>query len=73
MFCQGADQKKRFRSTAKRGRKFKVHLEIFLNEEAARGVDLDNLVDLFKMVGKQKHDGKKVTVTVMNTFPLKGN
>jgi retrograde regulation protein 2 len=50
------------------GKKLKVHLEIFINEEAAKGVDLDNLVGLFKGLKEQKHEGKKATVTI-NQLP----
>lgn len=55
----------RFRASTERGKKkLKIHLEIFISDEAARGVDLDKLVDLFKGVKKQKHEGKKATVTI---------
>jgi len=54
----------RFRSTAEHGKKYKIHLEISINEEAAKGIDPDDLVDLFKNLKKQKHDGKKVTVAI---------
>jgi retrograde regulation protein 2 len=40
-------------------------LEIGISEEARRGVDLDDLLDLFKSLKKGKHDGKKVNVTVI--------
>jgi retrograde regulation protein 2 len=46
------------------GKKLKIHLDISISQEAARGVDLDSLLDLFKSVKKQKHDGKKATVTI---------
>jgi hypothetical protein len=39
-------------------------LEIYINEESARGVGLD-LVDLFRDLKKRKHDGKKVIVTIL--------
>jgi retrograde regulation protein 2 len=54
----------RFRSTVEHGKKLKIHLDISISQEAARGVDLDSLLDLFKSVKKQKHDGKKATVTI---------
>jgi retrograde regulation protein 2 len=39
-------------------------LEILIAEGAARGLDPDNLLGLFKKLGKQQHDGPKVIVTV---------
>jgi retrograde regulation protein 2 len=63
-----ANQSHRFRPTAEHGKKLKLHLDISISEEAARGVDLDSLLDLFKSVKRQKHDGKKVTVAIKR-FP----
>ncbi|KAK4034159.1 Ppx/GppA phosphatase family-domain-containing protein [Parachaetomium inaequale] len=60
--------KVRFRATAEHGKKLKVQLEIFINEEAATGVDLDDIIDRFKCLKKHKHEGKKVTVTI-NPLP----
>ncbi|KAK4128702.1 hypothetical protein N657DRAFT_629755 [Parathielavia appendiculata] len=57
----------RFRSAAEHGKKMRIQLDISVSEDAARGVDLDNLLDLFKTV-KQKHNGRKVTVTI-NRLP----
>ncbi|KAL2126949.1 hypothetical protein VTI74DRAFT_11578 [Chaetomium olivicolor] len=54
----------RFQSNAEHDKKLKLRLEIFVNEDAARGIDLDDLLDLFKSLKKEKHDGKKVTVTI---------
>ncbi|KAK4240969.1 Ppx/GppA phosphatase family-domain-containing protein [Achaetomium macrosporum] len=54
----------RFRSTAEHGKKLKINLDIYVGEEAAKGIELENLVALFKSVRKQKHEGKKVIVTV---------
>ncbi|GAB1310503.1 retrograde regulation protein 2 [Madurella fahalii] len=55
----------KFRSTVEHGKKLKVLLEVTIAKEAARGVDLDNLRDLFHKLEKQKHDTKRVTVTVV--------
>jgi retrograde regulation protein 2 len=41
-----------------------IHLEIFVGAEAAKGVDHETLLGLFKNLKKQKHAGKRVTVTV---------
>ncbi|KAK4151672.1 Ppx/GppA phosphatase family-domain-containing protein [Chaetomidium leptoderma] len=54
----------RFRATMERGKRLQIHLEISVSEEAARGVNLDHLSDLFKSVGKHKHEGKKADVTI---------
>jgi retrograde regulation protein 2 len=54
----------RFRSTAEHGKKLKIHLDIFVSEEAAKRVDLESIADLFNSVRKQKHEGKKVIVTI---------
>jgi retrograde regulation protein 2 len=54
----------RFQATAEHGKKFKLHLDIFVAKEAAMGIDINGLVDLFKAVKKEKHEGKKVTVVV---------
>ncbi|KAL1841607.1 hypothetical protein VTJ49DRAFT_2300 [Mycothermus thermophilus] len=54
----------RFQATAEHGKKLKLQLEIFIAKEAAKGIDADTLVDLFKMVKKQKHEGKKFTVII---------
>ncbi|KAK4174074.1 putative retrograde regulation protein [Triangularia setosa] len=56
-----------FWSTAEQGKKYKLHLEIVISQEAARGLDLDDLKELFKKVGKHRNE-KKVTVTV-NILP----
>ncbi|KAH6650640.1 Ppx/GppA phosphatase family-domain-containing protein [Chaetomium tenue] len=53
-----------FRSTAEQGKTLHIRLEIFINEEAAMGVDLDDVVGLFKSLKKHKHCGKKVTVSI---------
>ncbi|KAG7292962.1 hypothetical protein NEMBOFW57_003007 [Staphylotrichum longicolle] len=55
----------RFRSFAEHGKKYKINLEIGISEEARKGVDLDNLLGLFKGLKKGKHDGKKVNVAVI--------
>ncbi|KAL2023225.1 hypothetical protein VTK56DRAFT_3348 [Thermocarpiscus australiensis] len=57
----------RFRSASERGKNLKISLEILVSKEAAAGVDVDNLIDLFKKVGKPKHTGKKVIVSVTTT------
>ncbi|KAK4105580.1 hypothetical protein N658DRAFT_492061 [Parathielavia hyrcaniae] len=56
----------RFQSVAEHGKNMKIQLVISVSEDAARGVDLDSLLDLFKRVKKQ--DGRKVTVTI-NRLP----
>ncbi|KAK0748104.1 Ppx/GppA phosphatase family-domain-containing protein [Apiosordaria backusii] len=57
-----------FRSSAEHGKKYKLHLEITISKEASRGVDLDDIKDLFKSVGKHNHEKKKVAVKV-NALP----
>lgn len=64
LFSHNSKHSVSFRSTAEHGKKFHLQLEIFINEEAAMGVDLDDLVGLFKSLKKHKHGGKKVTVTI---------
>ncbi|KAK5657060.1 hypothetical protein OQA88_3587 [Cercophora sp. LCS_1] len=44
------------------GKKFKVHLDISVSRAIARGISLQNLVDIFDRVDK-KRDDKKVVVT----------
>ena len=54
-----------FKATAEQGKKkLKLHLQISVSPEAARGVDLESLVGVFKTVGKSKKDERKLTVTV---------
>ncbi|KAL2271280.1 hypothetical protein VTJ83DRAFT_651 [Remersonia thermophila] len=58
----------RFRATAEHGKKLKLTLEILIAKSAAKGIHTDSLADPFKMIKKQKHDGKKVTV-IVNPLP----
>jgi retrograde regulation protein 2 len=67
-FLRHSNRRVRFRATAEQGKKLKIQLDIFINEEAATGVDLDDVVYHFKCLKKHKHEGKKVTVTI-NPFP----
>ncbi|VBB72253.1 Putative retrograde regulation protein [Podospora comata] len=53
-----------FRSSAEQGKKYKLHLEITISKGASRGLDLDDLRELFKKVGKHGDEKKKVIVTV---------
>lgn len=50
------------------GNPFHIKLHVFINEAATAGLDLDEIVDLFKNLKKYKHSGKQVLVNV-KTFP----
>ncbi|KAK3695111.1 Ppx/GppA phosphatase family-domain-containing protein [Podospora appendiculata] len=52
----------RFQVTTQSGKKLKIFLDILVSEKAARGIDSQDLVGLFKGLGKQKD--KKVIVAV---------
>jgi len=45
----------------------KISLEIFVSEQASRGINIENLADNFKDLTKLKDDDKKLTVTVAKT------
>ncbi|KAK3337231.1 Ppx/GppA phosphatase family-domain-containing protein [Cercophora scortea] len=52
----------RFQVTTQSGKKLQIFLDMLVSEKAARGIDTQDLVGLFKGLGKQKD--KKVIVTV---------
>ncbi|KAK0618196.1 Ppx/GppA phosphatase family-domain-containing protein [Bombardia bombarda] len=62
---QGAvEDNVKFHCTAENGKKkLKIRLTISVNDRTASGIDLDDLADLFRKVGKKKDD-KKVDVTI---------
>ncbi|KAK4202238.1 putative retrograde regulation protein [Triangularia verruculosa] len=53
-----------FCSSAEQGKKYKLHLAINLSKEASRGLELDDIKDLFKNLGRHKEEKKKVTVAI---------
>ncbi|KAK4193370.1 Ppx/GppA phosphatase family-domain-containing protein [Podospora australis] len=57
-----------FRSSLEKGKRSQLHLEICISEKTSRGLDLEDIVGLFRRVGKHNDDKKKVKVTV-NTVP----
>ncbi|KAK0734003.1 Ppx/GppA phosphatase family-domain-containing protein [Lasiosphaeria miniovina] len=60
---QAIDNSIRFRCTSESGKKLKILLDISISKTAARGLDPQDLVDLFKNVAKNRAD-IKVVVTV---------
>ncbi|KAK3329045.1 Ppx/GppA phosphatase family-domain-containing protein [Apodospora peruviana] len=55
------DDNIRLRCTTEMDKKTHIRLEISVSEKVSRGIDLDELADLFKGIGKKTH--KKITVT----------
>ncbi|KAK3996851.1 putative retrograde regulation protein [Cladorrhinum sp. PSN332] len=58
----------RFQSAEEKGKRYKLHLKISIGKQAAKGVDEEDLIDLFRNVGREKHQKRKVVVTV-DTLP----
>ncbi|KAK4231708.1 putative retrograde regulation protein [Podospora fimiseda] len=58
----------RFQATEEKGKRYKLHLKISIKKQALKGVDEEDLIDLFRNVGREKHQRRKVVVTI-DTFP----
>ncbi|KAK3943660.1 putative retrograde regulation protein [Diplogelasinospora grovesii] len=56
----------RFRTSTKCGKKHKISLAISISERAARGINLQDLVDIFKNVAKRADD--KALTVITETF-----
>ncbi|KAK4170270.1 putative retrograde regulation protein [Cladorrhinum sp. PSN259] len=57
-----------FQSVEEKGKRYKLHLKISISKQAVKGVDQEELIDLFRNVGREKHQKKKVVVTI-DTLP----
>jgi len=53
----------RFHCVADTGKQTKIRLEISISDKLARGIKTEDLIKLFKDVGKRSND-KKVIVTI---------